>query len=138
MEIARPDRAGHAVEQVPTQTRLEQVEEPRVQVYVWDLPVRVTHWVNVFSILVLSVTGYYIANPLISTRASSNPNLQYLMSTIRFVHVTTAFVFTVSVLFRVYWAFRGTKYARWRQFLPVDRTRRRAFGKMRARHRRSA
>ena len=103
-------------------------EERRVSVHVWDLPVRVTHWVNVLSILVLSLTGYYIANPLITTLGSTTG--AFLMGTIRFIHFTVAFVFTTSVLFRVYWAFAGNKYARWRQFLPVARGRRRALGKM--------
>lgn len=97
-------------------------------VYVWDLPVRITHWVNVASILVLSVTGYYIGNPFITT---SGPAVnQFLMGTVRFIHFTVAFVFTTSVLFRMYWAFRGNKYARWSQFLPATRGRRRALFKM--------
>jgi Ni/Fe-hydrogenase 1 B-type cytochrome subunit len=114
----------------PAGTRLEHMDEPKVQVYVWDLPVRLTHWINVASILVLSITGYYIANPFVSTYHSTISVLQYLMSTVRFIHFTTAFIFTVSVLFRIYWAFAGSKYARWPQFLPASSGRRRALGKM--------
>jgi Ni/Fe-hydrogenase 1 B-type cytochrome subunit len=94
----------------------------KATVYVWELPVRITHWVNVFSILVLSLTGYYIANPFIPGGATD----QFLMGTIRFVHFAVAFVFTTSVLFRVYWAFVGNRYARWKQFVPVGGGRRRA------------
>lgn len=114
----------------PVGTRLEYLGEPQTQVYVWDLPVRLTHWINVFSILALSITGYYIANPFVSAHNSTVPVLQYLMSTVRFVHFVVAFIFTVSVLFRVYWSFAGSKYARWPQFLPVSRGRRRALGRM--------
>lgn len=117
-------------EVAPEGTRIERVDEPQAQVYVWDLPVRLTHWINVFAILVLSITGYYIANPFVSGRNSTVPIFQNLMSTVRFVHFVMAFVFTASVLFRVYWAFAGSKYARWPQFLPASKGRRRALGKM--------
>jgi len=102
--------------------------EEKLTVKVWDLPVRITHWVNVFSILVLSVTGYYIMNPFLGTTGPATN--QYLMGTVRFVHFATAFIFTVSVLFRVGWAFAGNQYARWNQFLPVKRGRRQALLKM--------
>ena len=31
--------------------------------YVWEWPVRLTHWFNMLAIVVLSVTGYYIGHP---------------------------------------------------------------------------
>lgn len=97
--------------------------EPRRAVYVWELPVRMTHWVTVISIGVLTVTGIYIATPFVGT---SDPAVnQYLMGTMRFMHFVTAFVFTASVLFRIYWAFVGNTYARWNQFLPLNSVRRR-------------
>jgi Ni/Fe-hydrogenase 1 B-type cytochrome subunit len=98
--------------------------ELRRTLYVWDLPVRVTHWANVASILVLSLTGYYIASPFIGTQGDATSH--FLMGAMRFVHFVAAFVFTASVLFRVYWAFAGGRYARWDQFLPLRRGRRRA------------
>jgi Ni/Fe-hydrogenase 1 B-type cytochrome subunit len=102
--------------------------EPRQDVYVWELPVRITHWVTVISIGVLTVTGIYIASPFIFT---SGPAVnQYLMGSVRFVHFFTAFIFTASVLFRIYWAFVGNRYARWHQFLPIKAARRRNLRKM--------
>lgn len=98
--------------------------EGKVEVYVWDLPVRLTHWVNAASILVLSLTGYYIANPFILTHGIATN--EFLMGTVRFIHFLTAFVFTASVLFRIYWAFAGNKYARWNQFVPTSWARLRA------------
>ncbi len=97
-------------------------------IYVWDLPVRITHWVNVASIAVLSVTGYYISNPVIMTQGVATN--QFLMGTVRFIHFSMAFVFSMSVLFRIYWAFRGNEWARWRQFLPVSRKRLSELGRM--------
>jgi Ni/Fe-hydrogenase 1 B-type cytochrome subunit len=104
-------------------------EEDKATLYVWDLPVRITHWMNVACILVLSVTGYYIADPFIQTQGIAAN--EFLMGTVRFVHVTTAFIFTVSMLFRVYWAFASrARYARWDQFLPLRKRRRRALLRM--------
>ena len=104
------------------------LSEPRQEVYVWELPVRLTHWVTVISIGVLTVTGIYIATPFVGT---SGPAVnQYLMGTMRFIHFLTAFVFTASVLLRIYWAFAGNTYARWPQFLPLSARRRRGIRKM--------
>jgi Ni/Fe-hydrogenase 1 B-type cytochrome subunit len=40
---------------------------------------------------------------------------------VRFVHFATAYVFTGNFAFRLYWAFVGNKYARWRNFFPLTR-----------------
>ena len=40
------------------------------------------------------------------------------MGTIRFVHEVAGFVFIAAVLVRVYWAFVGNRYARWRGASP--------------------
>ena len=37
------------------------------RVYVWQLPVRLYHWINALCILVLFLTGLYIATPILST-----------------------------------------------------------------------
>jgi Ni/Fe-hydrogenase 1 B-type cytochrome subunit len=34
------------------------------RVYVWELPVRIYHWLNALVIVALVATGFYIANPL--------------------------------------------------------------------------
>ena len=33
------------------------------EVYVWQLPVRIFHWVNALCIVILCITGYIIGNP---------------------------------------------------------------------------
>ena len=33
------------------------------EVYVWELPVRIYHWVNALCIAILCVTGFIIADP---------------------------------------------------------------------------
>lgn len=87
----------------------------RVQVkYVWEIPVRVTHWVIFLAIIVLSLTGIYIGSPKTLALTPS----QYVMGWVRFVHFVAGYVFAISVISRIYWAFVGNRYARWREFLP--------------------
>lgn len=90
------------------------------KIYVWELPVRLYHWVNALAIVVLSVTGYLIGNPpaLIS---SAEASFGYWFGTIRFVHFVSAFVFFFNFLFRIYWGFVGNKYANWKTFIPYKK-----------------
>jgi Ni/Fe-hydrogenase 1 B-type cytochrome subunit len=83
--------------------------------YVWEIPVRVTHWVNVLSIITLCVTGMFIGT---AKTLALEPS-QFIMGWIRFVHFTAAYTFAVSVLARIYWMFAGNKYASWREFFPI-------------------
>lgn len=85
-----------------------------VREYVWEVPVRVTHWVNFLSILILSITGFYISAPRTLALAPAD----YVMGWARFIHFVAGYVFTVSVLSRVYWGFVGNKYSNWRIFFP--------------------
>jgi Ni/Fe-hydrogenase 1 B-type cytochrome subunit len=122
-------RAKHlATSAVDATSATSEQDEPRQTLYVWDLPVRLTHWANVLSILVLSVTGYYIADPFITTQGPATE--QFLMGTVRFTHFAFAFIFTASVAFRVYWAFAGNRWARWNQFIPASKQRIRALWRM--------
>lgn len=89
----------------------------RRRVYVWEVPVRLTHWVNVASIVVLSFTGYYISNPYIFV-SPHEPYGAYFMGLMRYVHFVTAFVFVASLLLRTYWAFAGNEWASWRVLFP--------------------
>jgi Ni/Fe-hydrogenase 1 B-type cytochrome subunit len=82
------------------------------KVYVWEAPVRVTHWINAIAIAALSVTGFYIGRPFISATSAD----QYIMGWMRFIHFVSAYVFVVSCAVRAYWAFAGNKYAGWSAF----------------------
>lgn len=94
-----------------------------VPVYVWDLVVRWTHWLIVLSLAVLAVTGLYIGNPFGVFGARQGTS--FLMGWVRTVHSYGAIVFTLAVLSRILWMFVGSPLARWSQFLPVARERRR-------------
>jgi Ni/Fe-hydrogenase 1 B-type cytochrome subunit len=87
----------------------------RKRVYAWEFPVRFTHWINVLSIIVLCVTGFYIGAPFIHATSSK----QYIMGWMRFIHFVAAYTFLMSMIIRLYWAFAGNKYASWRVLVPV-------------------
>ncbi len=95
------------------------------RVYVWELPVRLTHWLIFFSILILSGTGYYIGHPFISVSGPARDH--FVMGTVRVVHLYTAIVFALAVLVRIYWMFAGNAYARLTQLIPLGAERVRSF-----------
>ena len=95
-----------------------------VKVYVWEAPVRITHWLIALSIVVLSVTGFYIGNPFIAVPGRAGDH--FVMGWIKVIHGYTAYVFIAAVLARIIWMFTGNKYAHWDKFIPVHRSRLRA------------
>jgi Ni/Fe-hydrogenase 1 B-type cytochrome subunit len=94
-----------------------------VRVYVWEVPVRVTHWLIALSIAVLSVTGLYIGHPFIAV--SGPASQRFVMGWAKVIHGYTAYVFVTAVIARLVWMFTGNKYARWDKFIPVRSQRRR-------------
>lgn len=86
------------------------------RIYVWELPVRLTHWINVISIVLLSFTGFYIGRPFIHAIHTS----QYYVGWMRFIHLTIGYVFLISCLVRLYWSFAGNQYASWRVYNPFS------------------
>jgi Ni/Fe-hydrogenase 1 B-type cytochrome subunit len=90
-----------------------------VRVKVWDFPVRILHWTLAACIAVLSVTGFYIADPLFGSSSPSG----YTMGIVRTIHITAGWIFVAVLAARVYWAFAGNRWARWDQLLPVSRER---------------
>jgi Ni/Fe-hydrogenase 1 B-type cytochrome subunit len=87
----------------------------RIRIYVWQVPVRVTHWVTAACIVVLSVTGGYIADPFLIPPGGS------VMTTVRLVHMITAFTLVASLLVRLAWMVVGNRFARWSAFIPTTR-----------------
>ncbi|WP_159805358.1 Ni/Fe-hydrogenase, b-type cytochrome subunit [Litoreibacter roseus] len=87
-------------------------------VYVYEVPVRLWHWINAAAILVLCVTGYLIGSPLPSVDISEATN-QFLFGYIRFAHFAAGMIMTVGFFGRIYWAFVGNHHARQMFKLPV-------------------
>ena len=93
-----------------------------VPVYVWEVPVRITHWLIALSLFVLSATGLYIGRPFMTVPGEAGQ--WFVMGWMRIIHFYAAIVFTCAVIARVIWMFTGNKYARWDKFLAVHGVRR--------------
>lgn len=103
-----------------TTANIPQNEKRIVRYYVWELPVRLVHWAIFFTIVILSVTGYYIHSPYLIAHGRG----AYVMGTMRAIHLSAAIVFLAALLLRLYWFFAGNQFARWRAFLPLTKTQR--------------
>ena len=92
-----------------------------VRVYVWQWPVRMTHWCTAYAILVLAATGLYIGNPFIIVGGPAGQH--FVMGWAKTLHSYAAIVFALSVVSRVVWMFLGNSYSRWDKFVPLHRRR---------------
>jgi len=94
-----------------------EIENPdqRVRLYIWQVPVRITHWVTAACIVTLSITGGYIADPFLIPPGGS------VMTTIRLIHIVTALTFLVSGLVRTWMLITGNRFARWIAFIPTSK-----------------
>lgn len=90
------------------------------RVLVWELPVRIFHWVNVLCIITLTLSGFLIANPPALLSSAEATNL-HSFGIVRFIHFTAAYIFFFNMILRLYWAFMGNKYASWRAFWPFTK-----------------
>lgn len=90
------------------------------RVYVWELPVRIFHWLNVLALFVLVVTGFIIANPPAILSSAEATNL-HSFGIVRFIHFGAAYIFFFNMIFRLYWSIVGNKYASWRAFWPFSK-----------------
>jgi Ni/Fe-hydrogenase 1 B-type cytochrome subunit len=91
------------------------------RVYVWQLPVRLSHWLIFGSIMTCSATGIYIGHPFLTL--SGEARQWFVMGWARAIHLYSGFVFIAAVLMRVIWMFTGNKYAHWDKFVPVHASR---------------
>ncbi|NOU93250.1 Ni/Fe-hydrogenase, b-type cytochrome subunit [Paenibacillus sp. LMG 31456] len=92
-------------------TRIYDDHKAYVKVYVWELPVRVFHWINAASILLLMITGIYIGKPFLGSLIQEEAYYSFVMGWTRYIHFFAAFAFTVNLLVRWYWVFKGNRYA---------------------------
>ncbi|WP_188653171.1 Ni/Fe-hydrogenase, b-type cytochrome subunit [Yeosuana aromativorans] len=90
------------------------------RVYVWEIPVRIFHWINVLALIILVLSGFLIANPPAILSSSEATNL-HSFGIVRFLHFTAAYIFFFIMILRVYWAFVGNRFASWRAFWPFTK-----------------
>lgn len=88
--------------------------------YIWQLPVRIFHWVNALAITVLIITGLLISHPpaLMSMNEASE---QFWFGYIRMIHFMSAYLMVAVLIMRVYWAFKSNKFAHWRVYVPFNK-----------------
>ena len=85
--------------------------------YVYEAPVRLWHWVNALAITVLCLTGYFIGSPLPTMPGEASDH--FLMGYIRFAHFSAAYILTIGLLGRSYWAMVGNHHARELYSVPI-------------------
>jgi len=90
------------------------------RVYVWELPVRIYHWLNALVIIALIVTGFLIGNPP-ALQSSKEAAQQFTMGYVKTIHFIAAYLFFFNFLFRIYWGFTGNKYSGWKNFIPTNK-----------------
>ena len=112
-------RAIHAAPDLPWKA----TTPDQVRVYVWEWPVRFSHWVLVVTIVSLSITGYYMHSPYVTARGHE----AYVMGDMRFIHILSAFAFMLAMVVRLVWFFLGNRWAHWNQFIPVTKSRLKGF-----------
>jgi Ni/Fe-hydrogenase 1 B-type cytochrome subunit len=89
--------------------------DEHVRLYVWQAPVRVTHWLTAGCIVVLSLTGGYIADPFLIPAGGS------VMGTVRTIHIVAALLFLMSGIVRTVMLLQGNRFAHWTAFIPLSR-----------------
>ncbi|MCV6596195.1 MAG: Ni/Fe-hydrogenase, b-type cytochrome subunit [Mangrovicoccus sp.] len=87
-------------------------------VYVYEVPVRLWHWINAAAILVLCMTGYLIGSPPPSLEAAEATH-QFFFGYIRFAHFAAGMIMTVGFFGRIYWSFVGNSHSRQLFRLPL-------------------
>lgn len=88
---------------------------PLIKTFVWSRKIRLFHWLNVLSVLLLIIVGsiiYYSKSIGVSTEG------KILLKTI---HVCIGYVFAANLLFRIVIGFIGKGFERWGQMLPFTK-----------------
>ncbi|MCG2797627.1 MAG: Ni/Fe-hydrogenase, b-type cytochrome subunit [Cellulomonas sp.] len=95
-------------------------EESYTRVDVWSISLRLQHWLNVFLIVVLSLSGYYIMDPFFGPTPAASGRTGYLMGYVRLIHFSAAFAWLLVGATRVVSAFTSRdRYLRWPTLWPL-------------------
>ena len=86
------------------------------RVYVWEVPVRIYHWINALMITLLVATGFIIADPPVILTATEATNA-YWFGVTRFIHFAAAYIFLFNLVYRIIFSFFGNEYANVKEYL---------------------
>lgn len=79
-------------------------------VYVYGPWIRIWHWVQMFAILALGITGYLIGSPPESLSGEAYEH--YQMGYIRYIHFVAAYALIIGFLVRIWRAIAGNRHSR--------------------------
>lgn len=102
------------------------MEKTRVR-YVWSGSIRFLHWLVFLSVVVLLITGNYIAHTPTWIKPSGEPFENFFMANMRFIHFVAAIVFDVGIIISIYLIFFSTFHAPWRDLIPTKGNLRKAW-----------
>lgn len=92
-----------------------------VRVQLWSKSLRFQHWANVFLIILMSLTGYYIMDPFFGGQPTNPGEVGYLMGYVRFAHFLAGFAWIAMGVWRLsLWLFSKQRQLRWRSLWPFD------------------
>jgi Ni/Fe-hydrogenase 1 B-type cytochrome subunit len=80
----------------------------------WSAALMINHWAMALSILVLIVTGFYIADPFTITEGETVD--KFFMGNMRYVHILFGILLMFLFIWRVYLAFFSKFHADWKDF----------------------
>ena len=80
---------------------------------VWDVPIRIFHWVNFTSVISL----IFVALIMMYKKELGITGVDAKVA-LKELHVVIGYVFVLNLIWRIIWGFAGNKYARWRYVLP--------------------
>lgn len=99
----------------------EMAYKPMRRIFIFQVPTRVFHWINVLSLFTLMGTGYIIGDPP-AIQAGTEASYNYWFGTTRFIHFAAAWLFTFNWFFRIFWSFiGGNRWENWRNFIPYKK-----------------
>ncbi|MBP9020204.1 MAG: Ni/Fe-hydrogenase, b-type cytochrome subunit [Syntrophobacterales bacterium] len=80
----------------------------------WSVAIRINHWAMAAAIVVLIVTGFYIADPF--TVYQGETTYKMFMGEVRFWHLIFGIFLLFLVIWRIYLAFFSRFHADWKDF----------------------
>ena len=80
---------------------------------VWDLPVRLFHWINFLTVISLIFMGMM----MLYKKELGITSLDAKIA-LKVIHVLIGYVFAANLFIRVIWGFVGNQYARWSSLMP--------------------
>lgn len=114
-----PSSPGHPAARLAYTRKIPPPSGDYEWMYLWELPLRLMHWLAAIAVVVLVVTGLFIGRPYFMP--SGDPSSAYLMGTVRFVHFAAAAVLVMTAIVRTYWLFMGNRFERLPALFPLRR-----------------